>query len=77
MWLEQHPTRNYSFALRILEFLAPMKRISTSTAILDPTPGQLLMHQDGHNTYRPWGYKPCKPDTRTAIKDWIRAQSTP
>ncbi|KAF5328799.1 hypothetical protein D9619_011522 [Psilocybe cf. subviscida] len=65
-------------ALRILEFLTPVKRLSANDVILDPVPGQLLMHRyrKSRHDYAPWGYSPSKAGTRTAITDWIRAQST-
>ncbi|KAF5328805.1 hypothetical protein D9619_011524 [Psilocybe cf. subviscida] len=65
------------FSLRVLEFLTPMKRLSASNGILDPIPGQLLMHRyrKSRHDYVPWGYSSTKADTRTAVTDWIRAQS--
>lgn len=74
-----NPTRlGLAFALRILEFLTPVKRLSTSNDILDPIPGQLLMHRQGRTLkYGPWLYSPRKFDTRAAIADWIHAQSNP
>ncbi|KAF5328716.1 hypothetical protein D9619_011733 [Psilocybe cf. subviscida] len=64
-------------ALRILEFLTPIKRLSSDTKVPDPVPGQLLMRRyHGSGEYVPWSYSPRAPDTCSTIADWIRAQST-
>jgi hypothetical protein len=81
--LEEYPTsdlcepglqREPVFALRILEFLSPIKRLSSDNNVLDPVPGQLLMHRYG-SAYAPWGYSPRNPDIRKIITDWVSAQS--
>jgi hypothetical protein len=82
--LEQYPSsisplskrQSPVFALRVLEFLTPMKRLFISNDIPEPKPGQLLRHRyPKTQKCVPWGYSPYKTDTRAAITDWIRAQS--
>jgi hypothetical protein len=79
--LEEYPTslmptaslKPFS-AMRILEMLMPLKRLSADDDILDPMPGELLMKKSWDCHHRPWGYKPTKRDARKAGDDWI-AQS--
>lgn len=76
--LEQYPqlitSHRRFFAIRVLEFLTPMKRISTSDGVPDPIPGELLMRRY-QGRYIPYGYSPWKADTCATIAAWINAQS--
>lgn len=83
MQLEEYPAldlcqlglqREPVFALRILEFLTPIKRLSSDNEVLDPVPGQLLMHRY-RSVYAPWRYSPRNLNIRKVIADWISAQS--